>query len=273
MSAAVYPEPPKWRWAVAVVAVALLHGAGYLLMRDIHPTQTADIPQDAVMLDLAPATPAAPTPAAAPPQQAPPLPPPDLAAPEPVPPPPEPPSPPAEVAPPPPSPPAMIPDRPEVVLPPPPPRRQVVPRPTPRPFPPHVRPPSRPMRDTPVQAAPVEAPPAPPAAAAKAATTPGPASSGAEAATWASKLAAHLLRFRYYPPDAERRGMAGVVMMRFSVDASGHLVSHSMVRSSGHDLLDEAASAWLERAQPLPPPPADRVAPAQVVVPMAFVLH
>jgi hypothetical protein len=29
----------------------------------------------------------------------------------------------------------------------------------------------------------------------------------------------------------------------------------------------------LVRAQPLPPPPADRVAPAQIVVPLAFVLH
>ena len=67
--------------------------------------------------------------------------------------------------------------------------------------------------------------------------------------------------------------MAGVVMMRFSVDASGRLVSHSMVRSSGHEVLDEEASAWLERAQPLPLPPADRVAPAQIVVPLAFVLH
>jgi hypothetical protein len=38
-------------------------------------------------------------------------------------------------------------------------------------------------------------------------------------------------------------------------------------------MLDEDAAAWLARAQPLPPPPADRVAPAQIVVPLAFVLH
>jgi protein TonB len=62
-------------------------------------------------------------------------------------------------------------------------------------------------------------------------------------------------------------------MMRFSVDASGHIVSQSMVRSSGHDSLDEEAAAWLQRAQPLPAPPPDQVAPAQIVVPLAFVLH
>jgi protein TonB len=67
--------------------------------------------------------------------------------------------------------------------------------------------------------------------------------------------------------------MTGVVLMRFSVDAVGHIVSASMVRSSGHDELDEEAEAWLRRAQPLPPPPSDRVAPAQLVVPLQFVLH
>jgi protein TonB len=82
-----------------------------------------------------------------------------------------------------------------------------------------------------------------------------------------------LQRFRRYPPEAERRGFTGVVMMRFSIDASGHVASQSMVRSSGHDQLDEEAAAWLQRAQPFPAPPPGRVAPTQIVVPLAFVLH
>jgi protein TonB len=96
---------------------------------------------------------------------------------------------------------------------------------------------------------------------------------GPDSAAWANRLAAHLLRFRRYPADAERRGFTGVVMMRFSVDAAGHVAAQTMLRSSGHDQLDEEAAAWLQRAQPLPVPPPDRVAPAQITVPLAFVLH
>ena len=66
--------------------------------------------------------------------------------------------------------------------------------------------------------------------------------------------------------------MTGTVMMRFSVDAAGTIVTATMLRSSGHDILDTEAEAWLRRAQPLPKPPPDRVAPAQTVVPLNFVL-
>jgi protein TonB len=82
-----------------------------------------------------------------------------------------------------------------------------------------------------------------------------------------------LLRFRHYPPDAERRGFTGVTMMRFSVDRSGRIVSSILSRSSGHDVLDQEAEAWLARAQPLPPPPPDMAAPFQILLPLNFVLH
>ncbi len=110
--------------------------------------------------------------------------------------------------------------------------------------------------------------PAPSASAAAPPSSPGP-----DASTWPSRVASHLLRFRHYPPEAERRGFSGVTMMRFSVDASGHVVSASVVHSSGHDVLDEDAVAWLQRAQPLPAPPPDKMAPVQIIVPLSFVIH
>jgi protein TonB len=195
------------------------------------------------MLDLTPQAAPEPAPASAPPET-------PLAAPEPTPP-EQPPVAPEPVTPP---SPVVAPDKPDVVLPPPRPRPAVKPPRAAAPPKPHPAPPPQAVAEAPPA---VAAPPAP----------------GPDAATWASRLAAHLLRFRHYPAEAERRGFTGVAIMRFSVDASGHVVSQSLQRSSGHDQLDQEAAAWLQRAQPLPAPPPDRAAPAQITVPLAFVLH
>ncbi len=45
--------------------------------------------------------------------------------------------------------------------------------------------------------------------------------------------------------------------MRFSLDRKGRVVSMSIARSSGYRALDDEVLALLERAQPLPPPPAE----------------
>ena len=277
MMASALPRVPRWRWPVAAAAVLGLHAAALVMLRDRQPVSpAAQMPEPAILLELAPAAPE-PVPAAAaqPPAPLEP-PPPEPAPPEPVPPQPAPVQPPSpEPAPPAPSPPetvqpappAVIPDQADTTMPPPKPRAVPVPHRAPASLKPRPAP-ARPVPST-QAAAEQPAPPAP----ARAEAAPAPASPGQEAATWAGRLAAHLLRFRHYPPEAERRGFTGVVTMRFSVDASGHILAQSMIHSSGHDALDEEAAAWLARAQPLPVPPPDRVAPAQIVVPLAFVLH
>ena len=258
-----------WRWPLSIAVVLALHGLTLWWLQQARAVEDAVIPSEAVLIDLTrpapPVTPEAlPAPVIPPPvQQAPSQP--TLTDPVPEPPPP---TPAVEAAPLPTPPPLVALPKPEVVLP------RPVPRSPARQRPPVVRPQSHlaaPQPPAPVRAEPTRpglSTAQPPAAAAPVA----PASAEA-AANWVSKLAAHLLRFRHYPPDAERRGMTGVVMMRFSVDAAGRLISSSMVRSSGHDMLDEEAEAWLRRAQPLPPPPSDKVAPAQIVVPLNFVLN
>ncbi len=283
-----WPDAPRWRWPASFAAVLALHALAFQLLRDVAPSQTPMPPQEAVLLDLSPPLREA-QPAATPrPADATPVPPPPAAPPLPSPAP----TPPAEAVQPleatrpaepalatpvPPEPPPVVPVMPEAVLPPPPPPRETRPplRRAPARRPAAAAPPPLPASAIPSPAPaspPVAAAPSPPAANPSAANAASEASAR-EAATWASRLAAHLVRFRHYPPDAERRGFTGVAMMRFSVDASGRIVSASLVRGTGHETLDEEAQAWLQRAQPLPPPPPDKVAPNQIVVPFSFVLR
>ena len=117
-----------------------------------------------------------------------------------------------------------------------------------------------------------EAPPRPAAAAppaAPAAAAPSPQ----VAANWQGQLVAHIALFKRYPVAAQRRGDQGVAYVRFVIDRNGNVLSATLARSSGHAVLDDEATAWLERAQPLPKPPPeiaqDRM---ELILPMRFAL-
>jgi periplasmic protein TonB len=92
--------------------------------------------------------------------------------------------------------------------------------------------------------------------------------------TWQDALRAHLARFKRYPVRALRRGEQGVTMVRFAMNHAGTVLSAVVVRSSGHDDLDQEALAWIQRAQPLPrPPPEVATDPIGLVVPLRFELR
>lgn len=48
----------------------------------------------------------------------------------------------------------------------------------------------------------------------------------------------------------------GTVKVRFTIDRNGRLLSHQILSSSGHGLLDREISAMLQRASPMPGIPA-----------------
>ena len=73
--------------------------------------------------------------------------------------------------------------------------------------------------------------------------------------TWQAILEAHLRKFRKYPRSALRRNIEGTVLIRFRMDRDGKVLSYSVERTSDHAVLDEAALAMIERANPLPPLP------------------
>lgn len=102
-----------------------------------------------------------------------------------------------------------------------------------------------------------ETPPAPETTAPPSRPAPPAASAAAAAQTWQGRLLAHLERHKRYPAEARARRLQGMAYIRFTMDRQGRVLSAAMERSSGHAALDREALALLERAQPLPQPPAE----------------
>jgi protein TonB len=75
-------------------------------------------------------------------------------------------------------------------------------------------------------------------------------------ADYFSLVSAHLNRRKTYPVEARQARQQGVVTVRFTVDRNGGVSVTSIKRSSGHDVLDQATLALLQRVAPLPRMPA-----------------
>lgn len=59
-----------------------------------------------------------------------------------------------------------------------------------------------------------------------------------------------------YPQMARRRNLQGVVVVTFTISASGQIESAQVTNPSGHDLLDEGARNTIKRVGRFPPFPA-----------------
>jgi TonB family protein len=69
-----------------------------------------------------------------------------------------------------------------------------------------------------------------------------------------------------------RSRQSGTVLLRFTIDASGQVLSREVAMSSGSRLLDDAAMAALDRAAPFPSMPQEAGrAPLVVSVPFQFI--
>jgi periplasmic protein TonB len=114
-----------------------------------------------------------------------------------------------------------------------------------------------------------------PARAASAPTS-GAASLGSKQAqaSWRSQLAAHLARYKRYPPEAEAHHDTGTVQLSFTMDRNGRVLSRHIEGSSGSAVLDHEVLAMIERAQPLPAfPPSMPQTRMTLVVPIRFSLR
>jgi protein TonB len=88
------------------------------------------------------------------------------------------------------------------------------------------------------------------------------------------QLAAWLNRHKRYPSRARRMRQQGTVQVRFTIDRNGRVVSHQVIASSGHPLLDQEAAAMLERASPMPRmPPTLAHQRLTITLPIAFNLR
>lgn len=72
--------------------------------------------------------------------------------------------------------------------------------------------------------------------------------------TWEKQLVVHLARYRSYPTIAANQNAQ--VTLSFVLDRSGHVVSATVAKSSGDAAIDQAALTMMQRADPVPAPPA-----------------
>jgi periplasmic protein TonB len=125
---------------------------------------------------------------------------------------------------------------------------------------------------------PADAPPAPRTTASPKAERQAPAASAANAgasaaavASYNQLVAAHLQRFKQYPPASKAAGQQGVARLSFTLSRSGQVLASRLGGSSGHAALDAEAMAMVRRAQPFPPfPPDMRHSSMGFSVPVAF---
>lgn len=93
--------------------------------------------------------------------------------------------------------------------------------------------------------------------------------------SWESDILAKLQKEKRYPAYALRSKQQDTVLIRFVIDGRGNVLSSTIVKSNGYDLLDRESLALIKRASPLPPPPmnvmkGDRL---ELVVPIEFFIR
>ncbi len=71
--------------------------------------------------------------------------------------------------------------------------------------------------------------------------------------TWQKELVAHLNRFKRYPSTGSRRAVQ--IVVGFTLDRFGHVVSSRVETGSGDPAFDRAALAMMASADPVPAPP------------------
>lgn len=148
----------------------------------------------------------------------------------------------------------------ELAVKPPPPKP--VPKPKPQPPKPVPKPAPKPIEPPPPAPPKAEAPPAPPAPPAPAPVTPPSANAG-----YLRNPAPD------YPSFAQRRGWEGTVLLRVHVLASGLPSEIQIQKTSGRDLLDEAAVKAVKRWTFVPSKRGDQALDGWVSVPIDFKLN
>lgn len=76
-----------------------------------------------------------------------------------------------------------------------------------------------------------------------------------------------------YPELARKRGQEGTARIRCEVDAAGNVIAASILESSGHKLLDEAALKAVRKWRFRPALSNGRPAPGSVIAPVEFRLR
>lgn len=130
-----------------------------------------------------------------------------------------------------------------------------------------------PLKEPPPPPDTVQAPPQPEQVAVVTQQSSGEAKSGGDAkllGIYLGQINSHVQRAKINP----RSGKSGTVVMRFTIDVTGKLLSKEIAKSSGSKILDDAATAALDRAAPFPPiPPEVSIRPLAFTQPFKFIIR
>ena len=92
-------------------------------------------------------------------------------------------------------------------------------------------------------------------------------------ATWQKALVTHIDKFKRYPEAARAKSSTGEVLVAFTMNRAGDVLTHRIIAGSDTSALDEEALAILTRAKPLPVPPSDVAGELfELAVPIRFKL-
>ncbi|MDR2422128.1 MAG: energy transducer TonB [Deltaproteobacteria bacterium] len=76
-------------------------------------------------------------------------------------------------------------------------------------------------------------------------------------AAYQAKIRTRLEKNKKYPPQARQNRVEGIVMARFTINKEGQVVGGQIVKSSGHNVLDDEVLGLLRRVNPFPPIPKE----------------
>jgi TonB family protein len=90
---------------------------------------------------------------------------------------------------------------------------------------------------------------------------------------FAGKVRQRIANAKYYPRIARRRGIEGQPVVAFTLDKGGHLMEAGLAKTSGYQLLDQAALEAVQQAAPYPEIPVGLNAETfQFKLPISFIL-
>lgn len=92
--------------------------------------------------------------------------------------------------------------------------------------------------------------------------------------SWQKEVSEKIAKKQVYPRAALRKELEGKAIVEINVDREGNIVAHSLQSSTGHELLDKEVDKLIERANPLPKPPASvNDSELTMVVPLAWAIQ
>jgi len=91
---------------------------------------------------------------------------------------------------------------------------------------------------------------------------------------YSNLLANAISKYKQYPKLAQVRGWQGIVIVEIEMSPTGAVLSMTIKKSSGYDILDTEAMQMIQRAMPLPQPPESlKSKNFTVLVPVSFQLN